>query len=411
MKTKLAILLLGFLLALSGNSKLSAQVTVGDDESPLDGALLQLKDKSDVTDDSDNATKGFAYPRVKLEQRNQLYPMYKGSTEYASDKTDIDKQHTGLTVYNTFKSADTETNDNLKFQKGLYIWTGTRWESVGAPQVENGLNIDNQSVIRLGGTLNQDTEIDQDGNTLTIASDKDLLYITGLSEGSQDDSRAMVVDINTGKVGTAPSLPAVLTFVQSETIYTFNSGSNGVAKNQTMSTTSSIFNTNLNTGLKVVVPFTNADIVTNNKLTSFNPTNSVFTLLEEGNVEISGYINYSCGNSGTEEVLLNLTLQVRENTSTPEAPAYTNDWEDYSSVRAVWVEAQPYYRNTLMVPPAIYDGKKGDQIRMVVVRPYDVSGTTATFLGGRHGINQSYEVSFTIPWGTKFSRGLKIIAQ
>lgn len=409
MKTKLAILLLGFLLALSGNSKLSAQVTVGDDESPLDGALLQLKDKSDVTDDSDNATKGFAYPRVKLEQRNQLYPMYKGSTEYASDKTDIDKQHTGLTVYNTFKSADTETNDNLKFQKGLYIWTGTRWESVGAPQVENGLNIDNQSVIRLGGTLNQDTEIDQDGNTLTIASDKDLLYITGLAEGSQDDSRALVVDINTGKVGTAPSLPAVLTFVQSETIYSFNSGSNGVAKNQTMSTTLPAFNTNLNTGQKVVVPFTTDDIVTNNKLTSFS--NSVFTLLEEGNVEISGYINYSCGNSGDEEVLLNLTLQIRKNTGTPEAPAYANDWEDYSSVRAVWVGAQPYYRNTLMVPPAIYDGKKGDQIRMVVVRPYEVVGTTATFLGGRHGINQSYEVSFTIPWGTKFSRGLKIIAQ
>jgi hypothetical protein len=291
------------------------------------------------------------------------------------------------------------------------FWNGTRWESLGTPQVENGLNVDNQGIIRLGGTLNQDTEIDQDGNTLTIASDEDLLYITGLAEGSQDDSRALVVDVNTGKVGTAPTVPAVLTFVQSESIYSFDSGSNGVGKNQTMSTNSSAFGTNLNTGEKVVVPFTNDDIVTNNKLTSFDPSIDAFTLLQSGSVEISGYVNYSCGNSGADEVLLNLTIQVRENTGTATNPAYANDWEDYSSVRAVWVDAQPYYRNTLMVPPAIYGGNTGDQIRMVVVRPFEVTGTTATFLGGRHGMNQSYEVSFTIPWGTKFSRGLKIIAQ
>lgn len=411
MKTKLSILFLYFLFILSGNATLSAQVTIGSAEAPVGGAILQIKDKPNVEDDGENATGGIAYPRVKLEQRNQLYPMYKGNTEYTTKKAIIDKQLTGLTVYNTFQSATSETNDNLKFNKGLFIWTGARWESVSASQVENGLNIDNQSIIRLGGDLTQNTVIDQKDKTLTISSGEEQLYITGLEEGSQTDSRALVVDVNSGKVGTAPNIPAVLTFVQSESIFEFNSGNNGVGKNATMSTGNAAFGTNLNTGMKVVVPFSPMDIITNNNLTSFDQSNNAFTLVQSGSVEISGYVNYSCGHASGDEVLLNLTVQVRENTGTAESPAYADGWVDYSSVRAVWVDAQPYYRNTLIVPPAIYEGKKGDQIRMVVVRPYEVVGTTATFLGGRHGINQSYLVSFTIPWGTKFSRGLKIIAQ
>lgn len=403
---------------------MQAQVTVGSNEEPVKGALFQIKDTEGITNGAKNASKGLAFPRVELSLKNRLYPMFGTSDATATEdynsvakRTAVGEQHTGLVVYNTYVSPGTETDDNKIFQEGLYVWLGDKWASAGTPSVENGLTLTSSGVVQLGGKLTKDTEIDVNGKVLTIAAEEEKFFITGLEEGSQTDSRALVVDMNTGKVGTAPTVPAILTFVQSRTPYSFNPGVSGAAsgpgKNGTLSTGASSFETTLNTGKKIVVPFSTSDIVTDNKLTTFDAANNAFTLIGSGSVEISGYINYYCGHADGDEVTLNLTIQVRENIGTPEIPAYGSDtWVDYSSVRAVWVGAQPYYRNTMTVPPAIYEGKTGDQIRMIIVRPYDVTGTTATFLGGKHGLNAAGQVvSFAIPYGTKFSKGLKIIAQ
>ncbi len=410
-------LLKGVLLIFSmGLLPAQAQVTIGSGEAPVEGAILQVKTKTGIIDDSDNATKGVAFPRVPLTAKKSLLPMVSGGGTLEQKAT-----HTGLVVFNTNEAVATD-DTTFKFEKGLYVWKGGEWTAVGSlPEVGNALRLHNDS-IKWGGKLIENTTIDLNKKNLTITADNELFYIKGLTEGSSD-SRALVVDMYSGEVGTAPSVPAILTFVQSTTPSSFYAGSNGPDKNKTLEVTSSIFETNLNTGKKIVVPFSATDIVKNNKLTTFDASNNAFTLLQNGDVEISGYTNYECGNAEGIEVLLNLTMQIRKNVGTPENPAYLTDgdgdgradggWVDYSSVRAIWVEAQPWYRNTLVVPPAIYEGSTGDQIRMIIVRPYDITGSTAKFLGAPHGAQQKpiYQVSFAVPYGTKFSRGLKIIAQ
>lgn len=134
MKAKLSILLLYFLIILSGNSTLSAQVTIGLGEQPISGAILQMKDKPGVSDDAFNATKGVALPRVMLSQKKQLYPMFltdpqspydpgtnPPTTEYTNNKAALDKSHTGLIVYNLVE------NDNEELCLGLNQWDGVQW--------------------------------------------------------------------------------------------------------------------------------------------------------------------------------------------------------------------------------------------------------------------------------------------
>ncbi|MDR1730175.1 MAG: hypothetical protein LBR52_05890 [Prevotellaceae bacterium] len=107
-----------------------AQVTVGLDENPVAGAILQLKEKASVTDSAQNAYRGFALPRVVLIDKHELYPMFLAdptdpsstpSADYTSNKATIKKAHTGLTVYNLIE------NDNLDLCKGLNLWDGTQW--------------------------------------------------------------------------------------------------------------------------------------------------------------------------------------------------------------------------------------------------------------------------------------------
>ena len=143
---------------------------------------------------------------------------------------------------------------------------------------------------------------------------------------------------------------------------------------------------------------------------------------------MTGYVNYAPNAAYNADIVVNLTMQVKMAkrdssgdliidpvTGEPEL----GEWEDYSSVRALLVEAMPWYRNTVNLPPAVYKGIKGEQIRMIIMRPYDVNTTTnvATFLGGAHGYGpdataaQRYKsVQIAIPYGTKFSSGIKITA-
>lgn len=113
------------------------QVTIGSGEEPVDGSLLQLKEKSNVNDDGVNAYKGLVLPRVALSKKNELYPMFlqdpslpydatanPEKADYADTqkKATLKKTHTGLTVYNL-------TNASAEgLSPGLYVWTGAAWE-------------------------------------------------------------------------------------------------------------------------------------------------------------------------------------------------------------------------------------------------------------------------------------------
>ena len=94
----------------------SAQVTVGSDVLPIEGALLDIK-QNNGTDA--NATKGVVFPRVELQGRASLAPL-------AANTTANHKSHTGTVVYNL--KAVTGANPLLV---GLNVWDGTAWIPIG----------------------------------------------------------------------------------------------------------------------------------------------------------------------------------------------------------------------------------------------------------------------------------------
>lgn len=100
----------------------NAQVTIGSDKQPESGSLLELKEY-EATTDNDTSKKGFIYPRVRLTDKSELFPMYDElDTDYITNKNSIKTKHTGLTVYNVKESG--------VFTTGLHVWNGTEWRKV-----------------------------------------------------------------------------------------------------------------------------------------------------------------------------------------------------------------------------------------------------------------------------------------
>lgn len=99
MKTKLSILLLIFLI-IGGTKTVSAQVTIGSNNSPNDDALLDLQETSDGS-----STKGLLLPRVSLSSTASFAPL---SAHIA-----------GMEVYNIATTGDVTP--------GYYLNDGTKW--------------------------------------------------------------------------------------------------------------------------------------------------------------------------------------------------------------------------------------------------------------------------------------------
>lgn len=107
---KYLLILLPFFYSLS-----YGQVTIGSTIPPIKGALLDLKQKEDITGGI-NAEKGFLLPRVELTSIENLYPMF----PEGYDKTENTK-HIGLVVYN----VNTDMCNNLF--AGAHVWDGNKW--------------------------------------------------------------------------------------------------------------------------------------------------------------------------------------------------------------------------------------------------------------------------------------------
>mgnify|MGYP000952645796 CR=1 FL=1 len=109
----------------------NAQVTIGRDESSVQGALLQLKTKKDNSSTGEeNAYQGLGLPRVMLNS----------STVIASDNNDLkatidntsgakwEKEiHVGLMVYNLSEKTG---RDGADLCPGVYVWNGTKWARI-----------------------------------------------------------------------------------------------------------------------------------------------------------------------------------------------------------------------------------------------------------------------------------------
>jgi hypothetical protein len=135
---------------------INAQVTIGSGIPPEDGSLLQLKQTPDDANGV-NSTKGLGLPRVSLTKQTDLFPMYEttpgsgvANSDYddASEKAKLDKDHTGLTVYNV--------NTTAPFVDGIYTWDGSTWMEV-TTNVSASTNPIKRLYIPIGRTITTET--------------------------------------------------------------------------------------------------------------------------------------------------------------------------------------------------------------------------------------------------------------
>lgn len=103
------------------STALSAQVTIGSGFEPAKGAILDLKQFG--SENIVNSTKGIIFPRVYIENLNELYPMFADDPDYNNTskpalKDGIKQNHIGLIVYST----------NECLGKGLMVWDGSSWD-------------------------------------------------------------------------------------------------------------------------------------------------------------------------------------------------------------------------------------------------------------------------------------------
>lgn len=102
-------------------ANLFSQVTIGSNESPNAGALLDLKmdNSKDV-----NSSKGLGLPRVEL--KNIRTEKDLGKTMGATESGSLEHNaHIGLVVYNTGMNIESEAT---RFCPGIHVWDGEKWQ-------------------------------------------------------------------------------------------------------------------------------------------------------------------------------------------------------------------------------------------------------------------------------------------
>jgi hypothetical protein len=208
--------------------QLHAQVTIGTGEEPVKGALLDLKSQLPGTDNVTSETGGLVLARVKLENLNTLEPFINtNDPDWINDvATKIKINHTGLIVYN-LTNDPANADENKRFVPGLYLWNGAKWEIFTTQGAANGLNVNSANkTIELGGNLSQTaTSININAATqalkfdITNNSSTDTnhgILIPGLQE--QSNSKVVVANTTTGKLGIATVVPAGLAFYQARNL-------------------------------------------------------------------------------------------------------------------------------------------------------------------------------------------------
>jgi len=170
-----------------------SQVTIGTLESPLKGALLDLRQQTE-TAGALNSTGGLKFPRVSLTGLTSLQPLLSSAEDGAATAA-AKLQYKGMTVFNV------NVNAGANLQEGLYVWDGTQWELLQAGDVaaavnaSNGLNLSTtNNTVKLGGALTEPTTVDINSNNLLfsrtsgnvgigVASPKAALHIDPLQSG------------------------------------------------------------------------------------------------------------------------------------------------------------------------------------------------------------------------------------
>lgn len=107
-------------------SAILAQVTIGSGLNPVEGALLDLKEKTPATVGDATGTKGLGLPRVELKDMNKLI-MSNNEVLDSQDGGNQYHKHTGLMVYHVSGATLPQCEP---IPDGLYVWNGSKWKGV-----------------------------------------------------------------------------------------------------------------------------------------------------------------------------------------------------------------------------------------------------------------------------------------
>lgn len=99
-----------------------AQVTIGSDRRPVEGALLDIKEN---TNRGVNALKGLGLPRVTLTNINPTTPNALASSIGSTGSWSL-TDHTGMLIYNVNEDLCATT----PIFEGLYVWNGKTWKAL-----------------------------------------------------------------------------------------------------------------------------------------------------------------------------------------------------------------------------------------------------------------------------------------
>lgn len=109
-----------------------SQVTIGLDEEPVKGAILQLKSQK-VAGSSANSIRGLMLPRISFDvvssASGTIDEKLRKSLKLPAAETTNAAIHTGLLVYNVETLTVTAGSpfEDSKICPGVYVWIGTAW--------------------------------------------------------------------------------------------------------------------------------------------------------------------------------------------------------------------------------------------------------------------------------------------
>jgi hypothetical protein len=190
-KSKQLVVVLLFMTVWS-SYEAKAQVTIGSDNLPAKGALLELKnlepssniqsvtDAGNITVDANGG--GLGLPRVLLVDRKTLEPFIStADSEWASGTSKIKEHHAGLTVYNL-------TNDSLKnLRQGVYVWNGAQWSMMGGERYfyMPSFNIEVKENKKYKFNLHKEyiRQFKKTDDNLFVSNNKELKTISSLENG------------------------------------------------------------------------------------------------------------------------------------------------------------------------------------------------------------------------------------
>ncbi|MCL1933386.1 MAG: hypothetical protein FWF53_06225 [Candidatus Azobacteroides sp.] len=149
-----------FLATLLAYNCMYAQVTIGTNENPQKGALLDLKENNKVGRKEPNSMKGLLFPKVSLESSESLSPLFT-TTEEPQITSSM-----GMIVYNV-----NENSTGIK--PGLCVWNGDEWTSIegGGSSGTAHFNLNCSSSIMVKGVLSKGKSLNPTQNVITLPVD------------------------------------------------------------------------------------------------------------------------------------------------------------------------------------------------------------------------------------------------